>query len=912
MFGITFLTHNDNESLLYVLQHFMEYTNLEGLEVVIHILAQCCSDSYKRALETLTQNLKNNFQLHFIEENVGISRGNNMLYNFTKECEFVLHLEDDWFIHPETSKNWLKHCIEYLEINRDVSTISLRKYGSEKEKHQYGWTRTIDYTCHQHKNNFNYHTKLGDPIESITKNYELYMMREIKEFLLTFNPHIRRNSDYEKVGAYPLYEFDNIEKNDLIVSNETKTHNVSWGWSEALAMEKTRELKSVIYGNCVIEEEDLGIFLHYDDNVEFIKNNKIGPYNYKHFVLNVNCHIPILVITNGKFIDYRRFKHSFIRPLYFHWNEERKDTLEEFKRVIATYFPKCFVTMDSRDTEVFRQLCRFPFEVRKRWIHFDLVELINMNNIEKCIFDSFYKHPYQMHHPLITIITPSYESKHRIYRPFQSLLQQTYTNWEWIIIDDSKTEETWNTLQSFAEKDQRIQIYKRHKNDGYIGKNKFFCSSLAQGKLIFELDHDDDILPYAFDRLICAYRKHPDAGFFYSDCIEGGEPLENGYIKPFSYGDNFSFGFGSYYRQWYGGDFQYVGKMARMNPCTFRHIVGVPNHFRCWSKEAYMNVGCHNTHLSVADDYELILRTMFKYRWVHIPEFLYAQYRNEGGNNFTFHRNALIQYLVNKIRWTYEEEIHNRLEELGVNDDMHNQHPVHPIDYTVNTFSYPILEHVYRLEDQDDNEPLISVVIPTYNRPEHLRRALDSVFNQTYKRFEVLVVGDKCPELDRFVYAYPYAKDRRFKYYNLPRNGGAGGHLPRNYAIKMMCSTKWVAYLDDDNVWKEDHLESLVEEIRQNNNLDMVFGSMLIDGEELIFDIPRKGRIDTSCVMHKFSLCVKNGLWKDRIEGGYSHDWEFFNRITNEFNCEYKATKKCTLIYNTEFNGQSYNQLIQM
>jgi hypothetical protein len=79
-----------------------------------------------------------------------------------------------------------------------------------------------------------------------------------------------------------------------------------------------------------------------------------------------------------------------------------------------------------------------------------------------------------------------------------------------------------------------------------------------------------------------------------------------------------------------------------------------------------------------------------------------------------------------------------------------------------------------------------------------------------------------------------------------------------------------------------------------------------------LFDFPRKGRIDTSCVVHKWKLCYTRGLWKDRIEGGYAHDFEFFNRITSNFSCVWKATKKFTLLYNTEFNGQSYNQLIQM
>jgi hypothetical protein len=41
---------------------------------------------------------------------------------------------------------------------------------------------------------------------------------------------------------------------------------------------------------------------------------------------------------------------------------------------------------------------------------------------------------------------------------------------------------------------------------------------------------------------------------------------------------------------------------------------------------------------------------------------------------------------------------------------------------------------------------------------------------------------------------------------------------------------------------------------------------MIIDGKELLFEEPKLGRIDTSCVIHSFDLCVKYGLWKDRMK----------------------------------------------
>jgi hypothetical protein len=52
--------------------------------------------------------------------------------------------------------------IAILFNGRPISTIALRKYGNEREKWQYGWSRTIPYICHTHKNNFNYQSKLQD------------------------------------------------------------------------------------------------------------------------------------------------------------------------------------------------------------------------------------------------------------------------------------------------------------------------------------------------------------------------------------------------------------------------------------------------------------------------------------------------------------------------------------------------------------------------------------------------------------------------------------------------------------------------------------------------------------------------------------------------------------------------------
>jgi glycosyltransferase involved in cell wall biosynthesis len=896
--AITFLSHNDNEILIHSIKQFFNNTNF-WFPVDIHVLIQCCSKAFTLSVENILVDFnknKNNIKciLHTEKNNLGVSRANNTLYNYTRDYEYVIHLEDDWFLIGD--KDWLEAVIKFMDQNKEVSTIALRKYGSEQEKSNYGWTRNIPYVCHTHKDNFDYQNKLGNKKVLMNKN-EVSVFTEIKHFLFTFNPTVRRNNHYRNI--FPVVEYNDID--DVDKYKDIKNHtNEKWGWCEALTMEKTRDFSTYMF-------ED-GIFVHYDDWIDYMRENKIGPYseNYSNLV-NINCHFPVLVIhiADRLPLSFSKYKHDFIRCIHYLLYDISE--ISSLEQILIDYKPRSIICIWNGDINLsINNLINtfFPAEYNNKIKHYKNYDDVSIGEIE--IFN-FQKLNEICPSPLISVITPSYESKHRILRPLRSLLSQTYSNWEWIILDDSKSNETWKTLTEFSETDHRIKPYKSTKNNGSIGDNKLICSSLSKGDFIFELDHDDDIMPETFHRIVDASKKFPDAGFFYSDCVE----LYENSNKTFHYGSagNFGLGFGGYIRQWINNDFHYVYQTHRMNPHVFRHIVGVPNHFRCWTRQAYFEVNGHNPSLQVADDYDLILKTMFKFRWVHIPECLYLQYRNEDGNNFTFHRNALIQYLVERLRWLYEDNIHKRLEELGVNDDVYHRRAGISADYEINRFQYPIIDYIYRHEDSDDT-PLVSIVVPTYNRTEHLRKALDSIFNQTYQNFEILVVGDNCPSLDKFVREYDKAKDKRFKYYNLPKNYGSGGAVPRNYALKMMSrGASLIAYLDDDNEWMAHHLETAIQYFRNDKDLQFVVNSMYINDKLLVFDELRRGRIDTSVVVHKFNLCVKYGLWKDRIEGGYAHDFEFFSRWKNE---KHIFTKEGTLKYSTDYNHQSYDELIQM
>jgi glycosyltransferase involved in cell wall biosynthesis len=99
--------------------------------------------------------------------------------------------------------------------------------------------------------------------------------------------------------------------------------------------------------------------------------------------------------------------------------------------------------------------------------------------------------------------------------------------------------------------------------------------------------------------------------------------------------------------------------------------------------------------------------------------------------------------------------------------------------------------------------PLVSVIIPTYNRSSLLLEALDSVFKQTFPDFELIVIDDG--SIDGTAKALTPYKDRIV--YNFQNNQGVSA--ARNRGIRM-ARGPWIAFLDSDDLWLPEKLESQI------------------------------------------------------------------------------------------------------
>jgi glycosyltransferase involved in cell wall biosynthesis len=109
--------------------------------------------------------------------------------------------------------------------------------------------------------------------------------------------------------------------------------------------------------------------------------------------------------------------------------------------------------------------------------------------------------------------------------------------------------------------------------------------------------------------------------------------------------------------------------------------------------------------------------------------------------------------------------------------------------------------------------PKISVVIPTYNRPDRLKKSIGSVLKQTFFDFEIVIVDD-CGEnsAENIVKSF---NDQRIRYVRHEINKGAG--VARNTGIKNSRS-KYIAFLDDDDEWLSTKLEEQYNILEKYSN----------------------------------------------------------------------------------------------
>jgi glycosyltransferase involved in cell wall biosynthesis len=203
----------------------------------------------------------------------------------------------------------------------------------------------------------------------------------------------------------------------------------------------------------------------------------------------------------------------------------------------------------------------------------------------------------------------------------------------------------------------------------------------------------------------------------------------------------------------------------------------------------------------------------------------------------------------------------------------------------------------FEIEEDSDNKvtsPIVSVIIPTYDRPQFLMEAISSVLAQSFQDFEIIVVNDGGPQdAKQIVFQI---NDPRIRYLRI-KHGGISCALNAGLARSR---GKYIAYLDDDDVYLPKHLINLVRTLEKQQNISLAYSSSFRclqkqkNGEWFTyrkyvvgaqkFD---RGALEkanfiqtTGCVMHRKALIDEVGGFNETIIG--CQDWEFYLRATRK------------------------------
>lgn len=136
--------------------------------------------------------------------------------------------------------------------------------------------------------------------------------------------------------------------------------------------------------------------------------------------------------------------------------------------------------------------------------------------------------------------------------------------------------------------------------------------------------------------------------------------------------------------------------------------------------------------------------------------------------------------------------------------------------------------------------PLVSVVIPSYNRPESAANAVQNVMQQTYSPIEIIVVDDHSPE--PIIEEISLATEDNGKSVRIIRhNENRGANAARNTGVEE-ADGKFIAFLDDDDRWHESKISKQVEVMENDPNIGLVYTGRVradMDGKIFSSDIPK-------------------------------------------------------------------------
>ncbi len=455
--------------------------------------------------------------------------------------------------------------------------------------------------------------------------------------------------------------------------------------------------------------------------------------------------------------------------------------------------------------------------------------------------------------PFVSVIIPCFNYGKFLAEAVESVINQTFKDFEIIIVNDGSNDNSKEVAEDLVNKyrnDLQIRLINQL-NSGQPAITRNNGIKEAKGDYILCLDADDKIAPTMLEKSMSVLEAFPDLGVAYT------------------------------HRQ----DFDGSGQLVKASEYNFellkrQNILSVCSLFR---KKVWEEVGGYRTNVKGLEDWDFWIALGAKgYFGKLIPEPLFFYRRHDTG--------------------VFQEALKGEKEK----------------------FAQIILNNksVYSSEDVEAAERFLqmtkkqgidfSVIIPTFNRKDKLKKSIESVLGSSYSNFEIVIVNDAGDDVKDVVKNF---NDSRIKYFEHETNKGLAAS--RNTGIKE-AKGKFIALLDDDDIFYPDHLKIALENLNKHNRVVYTDalrttykkenGSYKLVDKSIPYSIDYNrnklliGNIaPVNCFVFEKTLVEKSGLFDESLP--VLEDWDFWLRLSSL--TEFKHIKESTVQVNWYVDGST-------
>ena len=235
----------------------------------------------------------------------------------------------------------------------------------------------------------------------------------------------------------------------------------------------------------------------------------------------------------------------------------------------------------------------------------------------------------KLHQPLVSVVMPVYNAGDYLVAALDSILHQTYSNFEFIIVDDASTDSSWKILKAYAARHENMRIFRNTTNRG-VSETVKRAINKAKGDYLARMDADDISVPQRLEKQVAYLQKHPKTVAVGGQCllIDKKNVITGKKTFPKSFEDIYRY------------SFRFV---PVQQPTLMIAKKRLPEHF-----EYYID------SMNTAEEVELFFK-LFQYGKVENLGDVLLHYRlHEGNTSFLNIRQTFLLTLISRLKATYK------------------------------------------------------------------------------------------------------------------------------------------------------------------------------------------------------------------------------------------------------------------